>query len=201
METNIQDIINKIKTEGVQEAELQATQIIKASEEKSQELISTAETTAEKIINNAKEEAEKILNNGKMSLAQASRDVELKLKEKLSKLFNKALQISVSNAMEPNALKEMLIKFIESSAKDENVKWDILLSEHDKNQLQNLVINETNKLFSEGISLKVSDKLFHGFRIGKSDTGFYMDFSDEAVTEAILEYLNPKIKELISINE
>ncbi|MBD3426927.1 MAG: V-type ATP synthase subunit E [Candidatus Omnitrophica bacterium] len=201
MEMELKSIIEKIKEEGVGEAEKKAADIIAQAEQKAGSIITSAQDDKKRMIKKAEQETEKLLNNGKAALRQASRDAVLGLRQSIVSLFDAVMKRSVSEQLNADTVKKMVIKLAESITKDRNFDVEVLLSEGDKRELEQVLLKELQERMKTGLVIKASEKVEHGFRIGEKGGSAYYDFSDEAVAEAFKAYLNPRISEILTPDE
>ena len=79
----VQELIDRLKSEGVQEGEQQAEALLTETKKQAASIIEDARREAEQIVHEAQSEAERLEANGKRALALASRDTSLRLKEQL----------------------------------------------------------------------------------------------------------------------
>ena len=199
MEMELNNIIAKIKEEGVGEAEKKASEIVSQAEEKAKLLLDNSREESKKILNNAREEAEKMLENGKKALRQASRDVLLSLREQIIKLFDSVMKKEIKQQLSPAVLKEMIVRLTENAAEKKQFDVDILLNEKDKQDLEKAMIKALKETAKKGVTLKVSPDVESGFLIGETGGNTYYDFTDEAIADAFKTYLNPKIARILTV--
>ncbi|MFQ5951864.1 MAG: V-type ATP synthase subunit E [Candidatus Omnitrophota bacterium] len=198
MEMDLQNIIDKLKQEGVGEAEKKAEDIIHQAEKKALSIAEEAKGREEEIIRKAEQEAERLRKNGEEAVRQASRDVLLSLREQITGLFDRIVRQEVAGQMSPAVLKEMIVKLASKFEKDETLDVEILLSEKDKKDLEKTLFAALKGEMKKGITLKASPKVEHGFLIGIKGKSSYYDFTDEAIAEAFMAHLNPKITEILT---
>lgn len=199
MEVELKNIIEKIKEEGVGEAEKKAKDITGKAELKAQEILRSAEAERDEILKNAKQGAEKLKNNGEESLRQASRDVLLSLRKSIVTLFDSVIKQDIQDQFKPEMLKDIIIRVVENSAKEKVFDVEVLLNEKDKTKLENVLLAGLKEEFKKGVTLKVSPNVEYGFRIGEKEGNSYYDFTDEAILEAFKTYLNPKMVQILSV--
>ena len=196
MEMELKNIIEKIKTEGVEEAQKQQEEIVSKAEDKAKKIIQDAEDKKKEILEKAKADSAKLQHQAEESIRQASRDVLLGLRDSIISLFDKVVKKKISDELNPQILKELLTKLVENFSDQEKTDIEILLSDADKKELEKTFLKELQKEINKGVELKASPNVEHGFRIGEKDSNSYYDFTDQAIEEAFKSYLN---KKLISI--
>ena len=197
MEMDLKNIIDRIKEEGVGEAERKAADIISQAEDKAKDTLSGAEAEKEEVLKKAAEKAGKLKKNSEEALRQAARDVLLGLRGQITDLFDRVMKEKVAGQLTPDVLKEMIIRLVDHFKEDEKADIEILFSEKDKKALEKELLADLEKEMAKGVLIKASSGVEKGFRIGKKDENSYYDFTDEAIMETFKAFLNPKITELL----
>ena len=87
MDVQLQELIDKIKKDGVTAAEKESAKIIAESEKKAEAIIADAQTKAAEIIKSAQAETKKMEQASEEAIIQAGRNMLLSFKDALS-LFN-----------------------------------------------------------------------------------------------------------------
>ena len=77
MDVQLQELIDKIKKDGVTAAKTSAEEIISEAEENAKKIVSDAQAQAEKIIKNAKAETERMEKASEDAIKQAGRNLLL----------------------------------------------------------------------------------------------------------------------------
>ncbi len=200
MAMELDSLIQKIKEEGVQEAKRRSEDIVSRAERDARAIIEDAQKTKEAIVQKGQREAANLKKNGEEALRQASRDVLLSLRQKITELFDRIIKSKVSEQLSPESLKKIIIKVIENFRKEEGLGIEILLSEQDKKALEDVFLKALKDELRKGVTLKVSAGIERGFRVGEKGKNFYYDFTDEAIAEVFKVYLNPKIAEILDVS-
>lgn len=199
MEMDLTNVIEKIKQEGVQEAEKKASDIIKEAEAKAKKTIESAERQKQEILKKAREDTDKLRTTGESALQQAARDVVIALRTQIITLLDLVIKKEVSAALSPSVLEEIIVKLITQSMKKGEFDLEILLNEQDKENLRSVLEKSLQKELKKGVTLKASPAIQRGFRIGEKNKNLYYDFTDEAIAETLNLYLNKKVKEIIHL--
>ncbi len=198
MDVKLESLIEKIKKEGVQEAEQKADQILKEAENTKKEIIEKAKQEAENIKEEAKKEAENFQKNGENSVCQAARNVVLSVREKLTAIFDNILKQQLREALGPEVLAQILENIIDKWSEDKDKSLEVLLSEKDKEKVEQILMSKFKEKAAERIEIKSSKSIEKGFQVGIKGEDTYYDFSDEGITESLSVFLNPTISNLIS---
>jgi V/A-type H+-transporting ATPase subunit E len=195
MELKLENLIEKIKKEGIEEAQQTSDSIINKAKQEAALIIEDKKKEAEKIIDDAKQEAQKFKQNAELAVQQAARDTELLIKEKLTNLFDRVFKKEVSNTLTPDFLNKLISKIVNKWADSPNA--EITVAEKDKKKLEDLLFSSLKGEIKESITIKASSNLGKGFRIGLKDGQVYYDFSDDSIADVLKNFLNPRIKEIL----
>ncbi|RKY86561.1 hypothetical protein DRP98_00045 [candidate division KSB1 bacterium] len=196
MEVKLENLIEKIKKEGVEQAQKTSEEIINDAKQKAASIIDDAKQQANKIIEEAKQKATKLQRQGESALQQASRDTLLLVKERLIALFDKVFKKEISNALSPDFTQQLIKTIVEQWARDS--QKEILVSKEDKEKIQELLFSSLKEELKNSIIIKVSDRISKGFRIGIKGEDVYYDFTDESITECLKEFVSPSLKEILN---
>ena len=197
--TNLDALIQKIKSEGIGEAERKSEEIIKEARLAASEILNKARHDAAYIIEEAEESIKTKESISKMALEQAARDIILSILASLTEIFNSLIKREYQDILSGKTLETVLVKLIEGWQKNEMGDTDIelLLSESDRDTLFEGFLSKLKEEIKSGIELKVHPDIEAGFRIGMKGSHVYYDFTDEGITGVLAEYLNPRLYDFI----
>jgi len=195
MEVQLGSLIEKLKKEGVEEAQKQSDAILRKAEKDAASILEKADKEAETRLQKADAQTNQFQKNAELAVKQAVRDAELQLKSRIQALFGQALKHKVSETMDAAFLKQLIMKMIENWKPGKDI--EVTISQKDKKQLEKVLFSSLKSELKNTLVLKVSPEIADGFRIGLKDGDVYYDFSDETVADLLKQYLNPKIKEIL----
>ena len=203
MQVQLDSLIERIRQEGIQEADKRSQEIIKQAQDKGQTLIKQAEERAESIIKAADDKAARLKENSNKAVEQAVRDATLSLKQEIRNLFDAVLKKQIQHSLSDDFIKKLIVKIIEDWPKDKKREtgFEISLSQQDKQKLEGLILEQLKAELSAGASFKVSPDIDKGFYISRQGEDFYYDFSDQAILEILRQYLRPFIVEILDKQE
>ena len=194
MDVKIENIIEKLKKEGVEKAQKDSEQILADARKKADQIIAKAQKDADKIVDDARKQAASFEESSRVALKQAARDGELLLKRRINALFDTVFKSSTSEALKPDFMQKLIAKLVEQwSEKD----LEVSVSEADLKPLQRLLFAGVQKKVKSGIDLKASADLQHGFRIGIKGDNVYYDFTDDSIVEILRMSLHPRLKKML----
>ncbi len=197
MDVHLDEIIGKIKTEGVDKAKQEADQLLSQAKIEAEKTMQNAKSDAHEIINRANQQSTSILERGKSALQQAERDTVLVVKEKLNKLFSGFIAQQVHGSLDSNVLTELIKKALSQWNMEKNEALFVHVSKDDAQKLVAAGISNLSQ-GNRKIEIKVDEQISRGFMISQDSGGaLKYDFSDQAVSEALSTFLTQYIQELL----
>ena len=198
MEIQLQELIDKIKKDGIETAGKEAAQKKQEAEVEAKHILEAARKEASDLIAAAKLDAERSEKAGLSALQQASRNLILAFKAEIEALLGKIVRNETADALGADALKTILPELLKSwASKSGNKGVDVLLPEKDLKNLQSWFDQKLAAELKKGVELKSDRSLAAGFRITEKDGSAYYDFSAESVAELLSSYLNPRLSEMM----
>jgi len=198
MEAQLKELIDKIKTEGVAEAEESARQIVEKAERKAERVIAEAEKQAERIVAAAKAQAERFDRTSRETLTQAARNVILGLRSSIRELFEAVVQNELKSALSSKDLQDMIHDLIKAWQKEGTKDIEVLLSPQDMKKLEKGTFDKLARDMKKGVEFKPIPEIQAGFRIGEKDGTVHYDFTDAGIAEYLSGHLSPKLAECVT---
>lgn len=198
MDVQLQELIDKIKKDGVAEAEKEAANIIEQAQKKSDSIIEEAQSKAADIIKNAKSETERMEKSSEEAIAQAGRNMLLSFKDSLIAELDLIIKAETEKAMSKDVLAKLIPQTVLNWSKDTNAsELSVLLSEKDLKDLQDAFTTELKEQINKGLEIRPDKTIAAGFRIGVKNGAAFYDFSAESLSQMFAAYLNPKISAIM----
>jgi len=198
MEIQLQELIDKIKKDGIESASTESARLKKEAEAEAGRIIAAAQKEAADIVNRGKADAERSEKAGVAALEQASRNLILAFKGEIQTLLDKLIAQQTAGAFGEetykNALPEILKAWASKSGTD---ALDLLLPEGELKKIQAWFNEKLTAEIKKGVELKSDRNLGAGFRIANRDGSAYYDFSAESVAQLLSAYLNPRLGEIL----
>lgn len=199
MEVQLQEIIDKIKTDGVQSAEEKANVILQDAKNEAAKILEKARVEATRILDEGKIEAERFEKASISSIEQASRNTLLSFKVGVTDALSSLIQIETAKAYNADVLKTLIPETVKAFiAKEGEDDLTIVLSEDNAKKLSSELLVAFKNELSKNVEIKANDEIAGGFRIGIKDGAAYYDFSAEAVANMFSKYLNPKVTKILN---
>jgi len=197
MEIQVQELIDKIKKDGVNAASEEASKIKAEAEAEAKRILESAKKEAESIVSHGKQDAERSEKAGIAALEQASRNLVLAFKDEIQALLDKIISEHVASNYNDDVLKAALPELLKSWAAKGGDDLAVILPEEQLSKLKSFFSEKLTKDLWKGIELKSNRRLTSGFRISNKEGSVYYDFSAEAVAGLLSAYLNPKLAEIL----
>jgi len=197
MEIQVQELIDKIKKDGIKAATEEANKVKAEAETEARRIVETAKREADDLLERAKQDAARAEKAGIAALEQASRNLILAFKDEVQALLNKIISEKVNASYNEDVLKSALPELIKSWAEKSGTDLAVILPESELSKLQGYFNDKLKNELSKGVELKSNRKLASGFHISNKAGSVYYDFSSEAVAKQLSAYLNPKLAELL----
>jgi V/A-type H+-transporting ATPase subunit E len=197
MEIQVQELIDKIKKDGVKAATEEANKIKAEAGAEARRIVDTAKKEADDLLERAKQDAERSEKAGIAALEQASRNLILAFKDEVQALLDKIVNNNVGANYNEDILKSALPELIKAWAAKGGEDLSVILPEGELSKLQGFFNDKLKGELSKGVELKSNRKLTSGFRISNKEGSVYYDFSSEAVAKLLSAYLNPKLAGLL----
>ena len=198
MDVQLQELIDKIKKDGVASAEAEARKIVEASEKRAEEIVAEAQNKAAEIVKNAKAETARMEKASEEAITQAGRNMLLSFKDSLVKELDGLIQADIAKAESKDVLAKLIPETVKAWAKNSDAsELSVLLSEKDLKDLEKSLVSELKAEISKGLEVKPDKTLSAGFRIGVKNGAAYYDYSAESLAEMFAAYLNPRVAALM----
>lgn len=218
--SGVQELIDKLKNQGVSEGQRQADQIIKDAHNKASCILSKAQTEADQLLSEARHTLEVERKSSHEAIKMAFRDTEIALRTKVREAFSAHLKRLVSIELtDKDFIKQLVLAIASKKAPDiaqaphveillpsqlvETDERGSLLSKKGKERMEHLVLGITHEMLREGIELHSSTDVKAGIKVRLTGKDIELNLTDEALSNLLLKYLLPRYREIVSgsINE
>lgn len=198
MEIQLQELIEKIRKDGVGAAEVEAEAILNSAKDEAQKIIANAQAEADKILDNAKNENIRMVKSGEDAIRQAGRNLLISLRESVAREIEAIISEGVDAVYSSQLLEKIIVNVVERwSINPEVQDLTVILNEDDIERLENTIMASFKESVKKGVTLKANENFDGGFRIVINNDAVYYDYSKETVVEMLSNYLSPKIVKLM----
>ncbi len=198
MEIQLNELIDRIKKEGVEAADAEALSIIDSAKKEAQGIIADARARADKMIAEAKAENERMLRSSEDAVRQAGRNLLISFRESVTRELRVLTEGKVDEVYSSEQLSTLITNAVEAWAKNPDAEdITVILNSDDLNKLEDALLSALRERMLDGVTLKPNDNFDKGFRIAVKDGSAYYDYSAEAVVDMLSSYLSPKVTALL----
>lgn len=199
MAQELQPLLDQIRTEGIEKAKKEASDIVEHAKEKAARLVREAEEKADKLLVKAEADAVIYTRRSTAALEQAARDLLITVGQGIENIISTLVAESTREAMRIEVLEQMLIKMAQSCAEHHGeTRIEMLIGKDDQKELVKFFADKYREKMVHGVELHVDNEILKGFKVSFSEDHVYLDFTQEAIAESLTSFLRPQLAELVS---
>lgn len=199
MADELQALLERINQDGVTKAEQERDRILSEARNQAERIVKDAKAKAETIVADAREESELLVSKGKDSLRQAARDILLSLRQALQERMQAVAKAAVASDVDAEALAEMIgqmaDRYMESGGAVERI--EALTTDKQADKVRGHLMKKLAKNLQDNATVTPLPNLEGGFKLRFNDDDILYDFSDEALSDALCTFVNPRLAELV----
>lgn len=194
MDFQLQELIDKIKKDGVSSAEAAAAQITADAEKKAASIVEEAQKKSDDMIKNAKSEIARLEKASEDAITQACRNMLISFRDSLVAELDGIIQSETAKSYSPDLMKTLIPETVKAWSKNADAsELSVILSEKDLKSLEDELKSALKTEISKGLEIKPDSTLSAGFRIGVNNGAAFYDYSAESVADLFSAYLNPRV--------
>ena len=204
----VQDLIDRIRDQGVQAAQEQTDQILNEARQKAADLVARARAEADEARAKARTEIDAWKASSTDALRLAARDTVLELKTGVMNRFEEFVKRLVISATRDKELVRAIVLVLAGHAAEEFIQdKDIevrisrsLLGEPDpglSEEGKRAILGLSSDMLREGLQLAPDDDIEGGARVRLVQDQLEIDLSDRAIARMISERLLPRFKAIL----
>jgi V/A-type H+-transporting ATPase subunit E len=198
MAEELQPLLDQIRKEGVEKAETEAAEILAQAKEKAAQTVRDAEAKAKALVAKAEADAEVFTQRSITTLEQSARDLLITVGQGIENIISEIVAESTAEALNIKVLEQMLVNMAKSCAEQQGeTRIEMLVSEADQKELVKFFAAKYSDQMGHGIELHVDSEILKGFKVSFADEHAYLDFTQEAIAEALTAFLRPKLAEIV----
>ena len=171
MDVQLQELIDKIKKDGVASAEQEAKAIKENAQKEADSIIAQAKEKADSIVKEAQGETARLEKASIDAIKQASRNLLISFRDGITAELSAIIETETKTAYSKSLLEKLIPETVKIWASKAEVE--------------------------KGLEIKPDKTLNGGFRIGMKNGASFYDYSAESVAELFASYLNPKVAQIM----
>ncbi len=198
MDTHVEELIDRIKKDGVAAAETSASEKIAQAQKEADKIILNAKEEAEKILRQAKEETARLEKASEDAIKQAGRNILLSFRDSITKELSAIVSKEIADSYSKETLARLVPEVVKEWVKNDGAEdVSVLLNEKDLKAAEADIKAALKAEIAKGLTLKTDNSISSGFRVGVKDGAAFYDYSAEAVADLFSSYLNPRVAALM----
>ena len=203
MHTKLQELTDKIYSEGVQKANKEAEAILEKANKEAEEIKAKANAEAEKKIKEAEKKAEELSRNMQAEMKLAVTQALSALKQQVAGLITlKVVEPSMKEVFsDKKYLQNVILNVVKGWIKTGDFDLDVVLPAKDRKEFENFFKNSLAAEMNKGVEVKFDKNVESGFKIGPKDGSYVISFTEEDFKNFFKAYLRSKTLGLLFENE
>jgi len=197
MDAQLQELIDKIKAEGVKTAEAEAERIRNEAKKRADEIIAQAHKSSSDIVATARAEASRFEQTAQEAIRQAARNTILSLRAKITEMFRALIEGETRQVLTGKVLQEGIVTLLKGWSRQQVANLEVLLPPGELKKIDAALRSSLAEELKKGVEIKPLPGLKAGFRVGMKDGSAYYNFTSEGIAELLGEYVNPSLAEII----
>ena len=198
MADELQSLLQKINDEGVKKAEAERERILAEANAEATRLVEDARTEAEKRLAAAKSECEALRKRAESAVAQAARDILLKLKSELEARLNTAVADATAQALTPELMARIVRELAAKFVADPDAELTLRCAVKDRDALDAALKNALADSLHKAPTVLADSTITGGVEVGIDGGRLYFDFSLDAIREVVATYTGQHIAGLFA---
>lgn len=199
MAEELQHLIERIRKEGVENAQREADQILTKAREKAAAVVSEAESKARQILEKAQKDAQVYMEGSQRTLEQAARDLIITVGAGVESVLNEMAGKAVGEALDIHFLRDVLGRIIEAYFQKgaRETRIEVLASPEDQKKLVEFFKSRYQMGLGETLTVLADHEIVRGFRVRSQGNRVTHEFTQEAIADALGEFLRPHLSEIV----
>ena len=197
MTEDLQQLLDRIRREGVEKAQAEAKAIVDAARKEAADITAKAKADADALRKDAEKDAKAFEARAEQQVRQAVRDVNLQVAQDLEKVVMSLLNKDVKAAMSDGAtLTQWISQAVSAYLKGGEKEIEVELGGSAAAQVAALQ-KELRDAAAEGVKVTGSAAFPEGFTIRLAGGRVEQCFTADAVTDALARLLRPQVAALL----
>jgi V/A-type H+/Na+-transporting ATPase subunit E len=198
MSDQLQHLLQRIRTEAVEQAEKEGGEILENARQKASGMIREAEEKAEAMLEKADLDSRQYTERSRRALDQAGRDLLISVGHGVQKILREVIESEVTEALEGEFLQDLLDKVVTSYASG-GVEGDVEIRVGPEylEALESYYRGKLKDRLAGGGRVVLDEGMGAGFKVLFTKGHVAHDFSAEAIAEALGSLLQPHLAEIV----
>lgn len=197
MEVHVEQLIDRIKAEGVEKAEAEARRIVQEAEEAARHKLSEAEHQAENIRQQARADADRFQASAEAAVRQAARDLLLQVEDQLRRMLDAVTREQMAAALVGETLGKAVVTLLQNWSPQKGDDIAVLVPEEQLKAVEAAVASGLSDKLRGGVTIQPVPGLSAGLQVREQGGSVYYDFSSAGIAEIMGGFLNSRLSETV----
>jgi V/A-type H+-transporting ATPase subunit E len=199
MSSDLQGLIDRIRKEGVEQAESEAGDLLTEARRKAGAILRQAEIDAQALRDRARAEAAAFEEQGRQTLAKTARDLIMMVQQAVERSLAAVIHQKVAAAMDPDLLRDLIPRVVEAYLKQEEDAGgvDLLISEEDQSRVVEYFLGSFRSAIDSGLEIRSDRGVVRGFKVALDGENVRHDFTAAAIAESMAAMVRPRLAEIL----
>lgn len=198
MEIQVQELLERIRNEGIESAKKQADEILAEARARAEDIVTKASHDADNLLADAQQRIRALEAASKESLLQASRDTMIALRQSVQKFFEAALRTDINAALDSNVLAQVIPDILKALSTTEKAgDFEVLLPPAVLASLDKGLASRLAKDIGKGVEFKPYPSIDAGFRVAVGGSAAHYDFSADVIAQVLSARVNRILAEYL----
>ncbi len=199
MDNKLQELTQKVYSEGIEKAKADAVAIIQDANRKAEDIIKEAHRQSSEIQRKAMATANDLSRNAESELRMAARQAMANLKQQIvDMIIAKAIETPVRDVLKD---KKFVGELIEKVATCYNDNVTLILPQSEKTEITAYFSDRLNAELAKGFTVKFEGTMKAGFQIIPANENYTVSFTDEDFANYFKSFMRPRTIELLFSEE
>ena len=197
MSEELQNLLDKFHEVGVKKTEAECAELVAAARKEAQAIRDQAKADAAAAVKAAEEQAAALEARAESAIRQAARDIILELQGELTRRITRAVSGAADQALSPEFMASLIRALAAKFAADPNASVSILTTVKDAPALEKALQGALLNSFRTAPKVLGDPEIKGGCEVSFKDGQVYFDFTGEAVTELVADFIGPRLAKLL----
>ncbi len=201
MSEELQNLLDKFHEVGVKKTEAECSELLAKARKDAQAIIDQAQAEATATLKNAEEQATALQARTESAVRQAARDIILELQGELNRRIATAVANVADQALTPEFMTSLIRDLATKFADNPNAEISVLTTVKDAEALEKTLRGALLNSFHTEPKVLGNAEIKGGCEVSFKDGQVYFDFTGEAVTGLVADFIGSRLAKLLEIGK
>lgn len=199
MATELQSLLDRIQSDGVEKANAQAKSILEKAEKTAEGKIAAAETHCAELLAKAEAEAAVQRERSEQAVRQAARDIVIDVRQSIQQTLERVLLKEVEQTLSGDFLAQFLETLVKAFANSPDAASgiDVLVPPGQNDKLAAYAKAKLAGAVAGGLKISPDRDVKAGIRVMLAGGRIEHDFTDEAIKAAMSRLMRPALTQMV----